>query len=268
MGILNTTPDSFSDANQFIDPNTALEHAYNMAQSGAHMIDVGGESTRPGAEPVPLTEEWDRIMPVLDGLMHSYPDSVSVDTYHPETVRKIAAEIGPFVVNDVTGMNNPFMREAVAELSLRCIVSHLPFVAGGDIQKAHQAKPVDSAEQVVNELGQRLEEMVNAGIEPSGILVDPGFGFGKDPRINRDLLRLPELMHDDRFEYYIGVSRKSSLRREDFCGKPLADFKTMGEDEERQWLDNRSVEVAKIAVANGFSWIRVHNVGLHAAALL
>lgn len=268
MGILNTTPDSFSDGGTFINPDDALQGAYDMFQSGASMIDVGGESTRPGAEPVELEREWQRIMPILQVLIPSYTESISVDTFHPETVRKIAAEIGPFIVNDVTGMNNPLMQEAAAELGLKCIVSHLPIRAGQDIQKAHETKLTDSAEQIVDELGQRTDELITAGVDPRCIMVDPGFGFGKDPSINGELLQLPRLMNDDRFGYYIGVSRKSSLRRDGFDGAALADFDAMSKEELNAWLDNRSVEVAREAVDNGFSWIRVHNVDLHARALL
>lgn len=267
VGILNTTPDSFSDGGRYVDPETALERAYGMFQDGASMIDVGGESTRPGAEPIPHDEEYRRIAPILHALIPSYTESISVDTYHPETVRRIAAEIGPFVVNDVTGMNNPAMREAVAELGLPCIVSHLPSSAGQDIQKAHNAKPVDSLQQVVDELSENIDELTTAGVEPRAILVDPGFGFGKEPQINAQLLELPKYMGPERFNYYIGVSRKSSLRRHDFCGEELADFSAMDKEETEAWLDSRSVEVARVAIDNGFTYLRVHNVAAHAVLL-
>lgn len=231
------------------------------------MVDVGGESTRPGAEPVPHEVEYERIAPLLQELIPGNTDAISVDTYHPETVRRIAAEIGPFVVNDVTGMNNPAMREAVAELGLRCILSHLPRAVGQDIQKAHQGDKIDSVHQVVEETGMSIDECLDDGIDAGSIWVDPGFAYGKDPRINNDLLRFPILMDDPRFEYYLGASRKSSLRRKDFYGEPLADFDSMSKESTELWLDQRSLEVAKVAVANGFNIIRVHNVALHAELL-
>lgn len=268
VGVLNRTPDSFSDGGAFVDSDTALQGVYDMFRAGASMVDVGGESTRPGATPITPEEEQRRILPILQILIPSYTEGISVDTYHPETVRRIASEIGPFVVNDVTGMNNPLMREAVAELGLQCILSHHPMDLGQDIQLGHQIKPIRSVQQVVDETGLQAEKLIIDGVPPECIKIDPGFGFAKDPKINNELLRFPTLMDDDRFEYYIGVSRKSSLRRKDFYGMLLADFDSMNETETEAWLDNRSVEVAKTAVENGFSWIRVHNVALHAATLL
>lgn len=274
VGILNTTPDSFSDGGLYIQPGAALERAYTMFQDGASIIDVGGESTRPGAKQIEPEAEQQRIFPVLEKLIPSYTDAISVDTYHPETVRKIAAEIGPFVVNDVTGMNNPAMREAVAELGLRCVLSHLPISSGQDIQKAHRTKPVDSPQQVVDDIGERTDELIVAGVEEESIWVDPGIGFGKDPKIYNALLELPELIGQRKFNYYIGLSRKSSLKKQDFYKEDLADFAAMEEFDKKNgtdtlttWLDWRSVEMARIALANGFTYFRVHNVAAHKAGL-
>lgn len=267
VGILNRTLESFSDGGQYFDIDKAVNHTYEMFNHGASMVDVGAESTKPGATPMTHAEEWPRLEPLLHQIMPGNTDSISVDTYHPETVRRIAAEIGPFVVNDVTGMNNPRMREAVAELGLRCIISHLPESAGQDIQAAHDTKPTTSVDQVATGLGKQIDLLTKDGVDKSGIYVDPGFAFGKDPKINNDLLELPHYMGRNEFEYYIGVSRKSSLRRQNFYGKLLANFDAMDKKATDDWLDNRSVEVAKIAVANGFTWIRVHNVKAHAVLL-
>lgn len=266
VGIVNPTPDSFSDGGEYFSPDKAVAHAHELFNDGATYVDIGAESTRPDATPITLEEEWRRLEPVLRELVPAYTGHIMLDSFHPETVRRVFAEIGTVIINDVTGMNNPAMVEAAAELQTPVVVSHLPGISGTDIQASHRSKPVDSVEQVVEELYQRVEALEKAGIDRSFITLDPGFGFGKDPRINKDLLGLPRLM-EDMPGFMLGVSRKSSLKKRDFCGESLADFDSMGEKPMTAWLDERSVEIGLEGAANGFTMLRVHNVALHAAAL-
>ena len=147
-GIINLTPDSFSDGGLYSETEAAVQQATQLILDGAALIDVGAESTRPGPTPLSAEAEWDRLEPALKLIMELYPGKVSVDTYHPETVRR-AARFGPVIINDVTGMNNPEMIKVVTDLNLKCIVSHLP---GPDIQLAHQLRPINSVAKVKSDL--------------------------------------------------------------------------------------------------------------------
>ncbi len=175
VGILNITPDSFSDGGQFIDPKLALAQANKMFDDGAALVDVGAESTRPGATPLTSAQEWQRLEPVLSELLAKYPGKVSLDTYHPDTAERALA-IGDVIINDVTGMNNPAMIEVVARHKARCIISHLP---GVDVQVAHQQKPVESLQDIKVDLLKKVALLGDKGISSDKIIIDPGIGFGK-----------------------------------------------------------------------------------------
>jgi dihydropteroate synthase len=180
VGILNVTPDSFSDGGLFIDPQKAIARTKELFDEGASYVDVGAESTRPDAIPLTHEQEMKRLYTVLSSIVPGYPGHISLDTYHPETVRHVAAEIGSFIINDVTGFNNPDMVQAAADLQLPVIVSHLPKTFGQDIQAAHKSKGlIDSVDQVVHQQMTTRGKLISAGIHRDLIKLDPGIGFSK-----------------------------------------------------------------------------------------
>lgn len=238
VGILNVTPDSFSDGGQFFDPQTAVRHAARLFADGASIVDVGAESTRPNAEALSDDEEWQRLEPVLRELLARYPGRISLDSYHPATVRRALA-IGPVIVNDVTGMHNPEMVRAVLELRPRVIISHLP---GIDIQKAHHDQPVAEAEEVKADLLKRAAALEAGGLPRRKIILDPGIGFGKTMELNRELLTFAALVPE--YPVMIGYSRKRFL------------------GENRMELAP-NLEAGKIAIQSGAAYLRVHDVAGH-----
>jgi dihydropteroate synthase len=184
IGILNVTPDSFSDGGLFDDFEAATKQADEMFKYGAALVDVGAESTRPGARQLTAAEEWHRLSPILTYLLKKYPGMVSVDTYHPETA-EMALQAGDVIINDVTGMNSPGMVEVVARHKARCIISHLP---GADIQAAHKAAPANTVEQVKADLLNQAALLESKGVPHDNIWLDPGIGFGKTMELNAKLL--------------------------------------------------------------------------------
>lgn len=243
VGILNVTPDSFSDGGLFINPEAAMQQANKLFDEGASYLDIGAESTRPGAKPLTHEEEWTRLKPILSDLVFSYPDNISLDTYHPETVREAVRWAGPLIVNDVTAFSNPKMIDAVADLDLRCIVSHLPTEYGNHIQDAHNANyKVSSVEQVRDELLSRRQAMIDRGIYPSKIILDPGIGFGKTTELNWKLLEFAAEVPG--IDVMIGYSRKRFLGPERLTITP-------------------NLEAGKIAIAAGAKYLRVHDVAGH-----
>ena len=238
VGILNITPDSFSDGGQFIDPEIAIAHARQLFKDGASLIDVGAESTRPNAAPLSDDEEWARLEPVLKVLIEEFPGKISLDSYHPATVKK-AYELGPVIVNDVTSFNNPQMVEAVAELKPTAIISHLPDMS---IQEAHQLVPVSHIEQVKNDLLAKAQLLQSKGIRKDQIILDPGIGFGKTMELNQQLLTFAEHVPD--YSVMIGYSRKRFL------------------GEQRMEL-GPNLEAGKIAIQHGAAYLRIHDVAGH-----
>lgn len=265
IGIVNLTPDSFSGDGIYFDVAEAERQAHEHFAAGASMIDVGAESTRPGAEPIDYEEEWRRLHPVLRAVALDNPSLISVDTYHPETVYRIAETIGSVTINDVTGTNNKQMRRAIVDTGMPVIISHLDKRLGTDIQRGHKEKPTDKLIRIVDDLQHRVQNLVNKGYDVRNITLDGGFGFGKKLEVQRQLLYLPELMPEQKL-WLLGVSRKSSLRLKDLAGEPLADFDSMSDEERNAWLDARSVEVALEGAQHGYTSFRVHNVGAHVAA--
>jgi dihydropteroate synthase len=238
VGILNVTPDSFSDGNQFLEPDKAIKRATELLQEGARLVDIGAESTRPGAMALTTTEEWQRLEPILGRLLKLFPGQLSVDTYHPETAEK-ALSLGDVVINDVTGMNNPAMVAVVIKHQARCIISHLP---GRDIQAAHQGKLLSNIQEVRDDLLKRAELLESQGLERQKIILDPGIGFGKTPELNHELLRFAAQTPD--YQVMIGYSRKRFL------------------GEQRMELEP-NLEAGKIAINSGAAFLRVHDVAGH-----
>ncbi len=208
MGVLNVTPDSFSDGGRYADPEMAVARGVEMDQAGAQIIDVGGESTRPGAEPVPTAEERARVIPVIRLLRERIASFISIDTFKAE-VAKAALDAGANIVNDVSGGRaDPEMLPLVGQRGAAIIIMHMQ----GN-PKTMQVAPsyMDVVEEVANFFRQQYGRALECGIDPMAIAFDPGIGFGKTLEHNLELLgNLDRLRVEDR-PIVIGVSRKSFL---------------------------------------------------------
>jgi len=250
MGVLNRTPDSFSDGGAYTDFDAALGHARAMLAEGADILDVGGESTRPGAAPVPLEEELKRVLPLIERLAGGLGARVSVDTSKPEVMRA-AVMAGAVMINDVYALRQPGALDAAAESGAAVCLMHMLGEPRTMQQDPHY-------EDVVREVGEflmeRVEACLAAGISRDRIVLDPGFGFGKTLEHNLALLRhLPELAELG-YPLLVGLSRKSMLGTL-LGGKPV---------EQRL---HASVAAAVSAAHNGADILRVHDVGATVDAL-
>ncbi|OHD53370.1 MAG: dihydropteroate synthase [Spirochaetes bacterium GWF1_51_8] len=208
MGILNTTPDSFYDGGSYNNPDKALEHCREMIENGADIIDIGGESTRPGADPVLSDEELERVIPVIERIRREHDIPVSVDTYKSEVARK-ALEAGADIVNDISGLGfDPGMPGVVAEFDAGAVIMH---IAG--TPRDMQADPVYG--DVIGEIGdyfrERIALAVNSGIKRSRLVIDPGIGFGKTLEHNREIIVNLEAFTVFGLPVLIGASRKSMI---------------------------------------------------------
>src|SRR3954447_2474540 len=211
MGIVNVTPDSFSDGGAFQDPVSAVLHARRLASEGAHLLDVGGESTRPGADPVPVAEELHRVVGVIEGIAGlGLPVQVSIDTMKLP-VAEAAVAAGASYVNDVTAFrHDPALAGFVADRGLECCLMHM---LGEPRTMQHDPRYEDVVSDVKAFLEERLEAAINAGIPEEKVQLDPGIGFGKALRHNLELLdRLDEIAAIGR-PVVLGTSRKSFLGR-------------------------------------------------------
>jgi len=207
MGILNVTPDSFSDGGAFVDLDAALAHALQMAADGATVIDVGGESTRPGAEPVGSGQEMDRVLPVVERLSQESDVVVSVDTSTPEVMRE-AARAGAGLINDVRALGRPDALSAVRESGLPVCLMHM---RGEPSFMQKDPSYSDVLGDVQTFLARRIAVCEQAGIPRERILVDPGFGFGKTLEHNLKLLRELDKLLLLGCPLLVGVSRKSMI---------------------------------------------------------
>ena len=216
MGILNITPDSFSDGGEYLDRNRAIAHGEELVNAGADIIDVGGESTRPGSEPVSLDEEMRRVLPVVQALRIRFPAMIlSVDTSKAEVARATLAA-GADAINDVTALRgDPKMAEVVRDFSAGVVLMHMQGVPK-TMQEAPQYK--DVVQEVSAFLKQRFEFAVTMGIDPACVVLDPGFGFGKRLQDNVQLLRHLRRLTMLGRPIVAGVSRKSGLAR--LAGNP------------------------------------------------
>jgi dihydropteroate synthase len=211
MGIVNVTPDSFSDGGLHFDASRAVEHALHLLDEGADIIDIGGESTRPGAAAtVSAQQELDRILPVIQGVKRSHPEAfVSADTYKASVARS-AVEAGAEIVNDVSGgLWDPEMLPALADLRCGFVLMHMR----GRPAEWHTLPPIGDALAVVQQdLAQRAQE-ASRHVAPARIVLDPGFGFGKSFEENYPLLAHFEKLHGLGFPLLAGTSRKSFIRK-------------------------------------------------------
>jgi dihydropteroate synthase len=248
MGVLNATPDSFSDGGQFTNKDAAIHQAAKMFADGASIIDVGGESTRPGAKPVALQQEMDRVIPIIERLSASLDVCISVDTSSPE-VMLAAKKAGAHMLNDVRALTRKGALQAALTTELPVCWMHMQGEPG-----TMQSDPQYS--QVVNDvygyLANRIDECCKIGIPKSQLLIDPGFGFGKSMVHNYQLLgQLGKLLD-------LGVPVLAGLSRKSMIGAALADKQGVDRDIADRVFG--SVSGAVIAATNGARIIRVHDV--------
>lgn len=248
MGILNVTPDSFSDGGLYEEPEAAIEQALAMEQAGAHIIDLGGESTRPGSEATSATEELNRILPVLEGLRGRLKIPVSVDTRR-STIAELAICAGAQIINDVSGLSNdPRLAEVAAKHGVTLILMHMR----GEPQTM-QLGPFarDVLRDVMGTLRASAAKARKAGVAKSQIILDPGIGFGKSHSQNYELLqKLPRLAALG-YPLLVGTSRKG------FLGATLAREGKPAQPEERIWGTAATVTAS---ILGGAHIVRVHDV--------
>jgi dihydropteroate synthase len=251
VGIVNVTPDSFSDGGRYMEPNAAVARALQLEREGAAYIDVGGESTRPGAEPVSAVEELRRVMPVLEGLRAAgLRAAVSIDT-SKVSVARAAVAAGASLVNDVTAFRaEPELAALVAELEVDCCLMHM---RGDPRTMQREVHYDDVVAQVLEFLEQRVSYALAAGIARERITIDPGIGFGKSVEHNLELLSRLEEIAALGLPVLIGPSRKSFLGA--VTGKP-SDDRLPG-----------TIATCVMAFERGASMFRVHDVGPVADAL-
>lgn len=249
MGILNCTPDSFSDGGRYFEKQAAIDHALQMVEDGADIIDVGGESTRPagpygaGAEPVSDAEEMERVIPVIEALAKQTPVALSIDTYK-SSVAIAAIRAGASMVNDISGFQfDPLMPEIVAQSRAAAVIMHIKGTPRDMQQNPSYGNLMDELYQYFDE---RLQMASSAGISAEQIVIDPGLGFGKRLQDNYEILRRLEEFRGLGCAILVGPSRKS------FIGKAL----DLPVD---QRLEGTAAAVA-LAVANGAHIVRVHDV--------
>ena len=249
MGVLNVTPDSFSDGGEFFATKAAVDHGREMARAGADIIDVGGESTRPGARPVSPDEEMERVLPVLEQLANSLPVHLSIDT-SKAAVARAAIAAGTTIINDVTGgRGDPEMLPLAAEKGVALVIMHMQ-----GTPETMQTNPTygDVVREVADFFRQQFAEAVRCGVDPMCIAFDPGIGFGKTVAHNLELLaNLPRLRIENR-PLVLGVSRKSFLGK--ISGAPDA-------------RASATVALTSLLRARGANVFRVHDVAQNIHAL-
>jgi len=243
MGVVNITPDSFSDGGQFNDSSLAVEHALSLVEQGADILDIGGESTRPGAEDVSVEQELKRVIPAIEALKAQTTVPISIDTYKPQVMRA-AVEAGASMINDVNGLRAPGAVEVAAAANMPICIMHMQ----GQPQTM-QARP--KYESVVAQVDaffkQRITTALDAGIKLDDIILDPGIGFGKTLKHNLELLKsVPQLRVSTGCQMLLGVSRKSLIDK--LLGRAV---------------DQRlpaSLGLAVQSILNGAKIVRVHDV--------
>lgn len=241
MGILNVTPDSFSDGGRFVEPALAIDHALQMIDEGATIIDIGGESTRPGSVAVSIFDELERVLPVVRELARHEGIRISVDTSKPEVARECLKN-GAHIINDVSGLNHPEMIGVIRDAKAGAVIMHMR----GTPQTMQQ---LTQYEDVVGEVKQYLVDRARiateAGIEE--VIIDPGFGFAKTAQQNFEMLRRTEEFCDTGYPVLIGVSRKS------FLG-------TLPSSAKMEDRVQAGLAAVTIAALKGASILRVHDV--------
>jgi len=249
MGILNVTPDSFSDGGLFISVEQAIQQARRMVDEGAAIIDVGGESTRPGAKPVSAAEEIERVIPIIEAIARELPVVISVDTSKPEVMRAAVAA-GAGLINDVRALREEGTLNAAAALGVPVCLMHMRGEPRSMQENPHY---LDVVSEVKSFLAERVSRCIEAGIARERLLIDPGFGFGKKTEHNLALIKHLDAFLDIGLPVLVGVSRKS----------------TIGAVLERSVADRLpgSLALATLACWMGARIIRAHDVAATADAL-
>ncbi len=242
MGVLNVTPDSFSDGGQFNSPAAAMARARQMVADGAAFIDVGGESTRPGASPVSVQEEMDRVCPVVEAIAKELDVVVSVDTSAPEVMAE-TARLGAGLINDVRALQRDGAPEAAAKAGIPACIMHIQGEPDTMQDRPHYR---NVRRDVSSFLTERMRIAEQAGMRPENIILDPGFGFGKTLEHNLQLLACLEQLHVLGHPLLVGMSRKSMLGA--ITGREVTERLPA------------SLAAATIAAMKGVSIVRVHDV--------
>lgn len=243
MGVLNTTPDSFSDGGKYLNLDTAITQAQRMIADGADMIDVGGESTRPGANPVSLVDEVDRVIPVISALSNSTKIKISVDTSKPK-VMELAIKKGATLVNDVCALSAPGAMEVVSSFDVDVCLMHMQ-----GSPRSMQLNPTytDVIDDIKRFFDERINTCINAGVSMDRIILDPGFGFGKTLEHNIEILKRFNEFNSFGLRTLAGLSRKSMIGA--MLDNRETDGRVIG-----------SVIGSIIALNNGADIVRVHDV--------
>lgn len=246
MGILNVTPDSFSDGGAWTDPDAAVRHGIEMVEQGADIIDIGGESTRPYSDPVSAEDEVSRLKPVLRDLIPSIDVPVSVDTMKTEVART-AIDLGADIVNDVYGLRDDGMLDLCAQTGVAVVIMHMH-----GMPKTMQSSVMGAGfmDEIRGFLRERTQSALDAGIRRDRIILDPGMGFGKSFDQNMEILRNSSYFSDG-YPVLMGSSRKKFLS---------VKFPDMDRDD-------ASVEAARISLDSGADIVRVHDVARMVAAI-
>jgi len=242
MGILNVTPDSFSDGGLHFGDAPAVAHGLRLVEEGADILDIGGESTRPGAQPVAVEEEWKRIGRVITEIGRKSDTPISVDTYKPEVARK-AIRAGAVIVNDVHGLRDSEMARVVANSDAGTVIMHMQ---GEPATMQKHPTYTDVVAEVRTFLALQMEEAIRQKVAPEAIVLDPGFGFGKTPAHNLELLRGLGSLQDLGRPILVGVSRKS--------------FPQGTQDRGDARRPEVALATAAIAILRGANIVRVHDV--------
>ena len=243
MGILNVTPDSFSDGGQYFDQDKAIEHGLQMAREGADIIDVGGESTRPYAQKISMSEEMDRVIPVIEALSKELTIPISIDTYKGEVARE-ALEAGASIINDISALRfDPLMASLAANSEVPSVLVHMKGSPGN-----MQNNPVyeDLITEIIDFLKDAVKRSIKAGIREELVIVDPGIGFGKT--------------FDDNLKIINEFTRLESLGRPVLFGSSNKAFIGHVLDKEPHERDTGTMATVAAGVMNGAHIVRVHNV--------
>jgi dihydropteroate synthase len=243
MGILNVTPDSFSDGGQFLDAKAAVAHGLEMAADGAAILDIGGESTRPGAARVPAEEQIRRVVPVIEGLKWQCDILISVDTNDVEVAR-VAIDAGASILNDVTALAADGMAELAAAKQVPVVLMHMQ---GTPVTMQQEPHYDDAVGEVLDFLIARARHAESRGILPERIFIDPGIGFGKTLQHNLQLLKHLDRFVGSEYRVLVGASRKRFIGQ--LTGRDVAAQRVFG-----------TAATVALCVAAGVSVVRVHDV--------
>ena len=252
MGILNVTPDSFSDAGRFFEPAAAMAHARAMVEAGADIIDVGGESTRPGAAPIGLDEEIDRVLPLIARIKEETGVLVSIDTNKEEVARLAVEEGGADIVNDISAFRfSERMATVVADLNVPVVLMH---IRGTPETMQQDPSYSDVVAEIIEYFQERIDYALGRGVKKEKIILDPGIGFGKRLEDNVAIIRCLKRFTEFELPLLVGLSRKS------FLG-------LLGGEKVPEKREAETIAANLVAVRNGAAILRVHDVAATVRAL-